>query len=128
MNRNIRMLPRIVAAALALSLACAVTAAAAERGLWMRYPAISPDGRSIAFSYRGNLWKVAATGGIAMPLTLGASHNTGPVWSPDGSRIAFASDRNGNMDVFVMPVSVQRPVTTTCAPVRSASTTGQAPK
>jgi len=90
-------------AALALSLALPHTAAAVERGLWMRQPAISPDGRTIAFSYRGNLWKVAATGGIATALTVGTSYNTAPVWSPDGSRIAFASDRYGNFDVFVMP-------------------------
>lgn len=93
-----------VATALATCLLCAAAAApAAERGLWMRYPAISPDGRSIAFSYRGNLWKVAATGGIATPLTVSTAHNTMPVWSPDGSKIAFASDRNGNLDVYVMP-------------------------
>ena len=48
-------------AALALLLAMSGPAASAERGLWMRYPAISPDGKAIAFSYKGNLWKVAST-------------------------------------------------------------------
>jgi tricorn protease len=99
----IRSSLRVATAALAFTFLFSGAAHAAERGLWMRYPAISPDGKSIAFSYRGNLWKVAATGGIATPLTVGAGHNTAPVWSPDGSKIAFASDRNGNMDVFVMP-------------------------
>jgi tricorn protease len=75
----------------------------ADRALWLRYPAISPDGRTIAFEYRGNLWKVSAEGGVASPLTVGESYNSMPVWSPDGSRIAFASDRNGNLDVYVMP-------------------------
>jgi tricorn protease len=84
-------------------LLAAVPSRGAERALWLRYPAISPDGQTIAFSYHGNLWKVAATGGTAVPLTLGSAHNTMPVWSPDGSRIAFASDRHGNLDVFVMP-------------------------
>ena len=75
----------------------------ADRALWLRYPAISPDGKTIAFEYRGNLWKVSAAGGVAIPLTVGESYNSMPVWSPDGSRIAFASDRNGNLDVYVMP-------------------------
>ncbi len=75
----------------------------ADRALWLRYPAISPDGGTIAFEYRGNLWKVSADGGVATPLTVGDSYNSMPVWSPDGSRIAFASDRNGNLDVYVMP-------------------------
>ena len=43
----------------------------ADRALWLRYPAISPDGKTIAFEYRGNLWKVAAEGGVASPLTVG---------------------------------------------------------
>jgi Tol biopolymer transport system component/C-terminal processing protease CtpA/Prc len=76
---------------------------AAEPALWLRYPAISPDGRTIAFSYHGNLWTVPAAGGQAVALTVSAAHNTRPVWSPDGTHIAFASDRNGNYDVFVMP-------------------------
>ncbi|HXS82215.1 MAG TPA: peptidase S41, partial [Methylomirabilota bacterium] len=75
----------------------------ADRALWLRYPAISPDGRTIAFEYRGNLWKVAAEGGVASPLTVGESYNSMPVWSPDGSKLAFASDRNGNLDVYAMP-------------------------
>src|ERR1043166_993952 len=88
---------------IALGFGLAGNAAAAERALWLRYPAISPDGRVVVFGYRGNLWKVPATGGAATALTLGDDYNTRPVWSPDGSRIAFASDRNGNFDVFVMP-------------------------
>jgi Tol biopolymer transport system component/C-terminal processing protease CtpA/Prc len=74
-----------------------------DRAMWLRYPAISPDGKTIAFEYRGNLWKVPAEGGVASALTVGESYNSMPVWSPDGSKIAFASDRNGNLDVYVMP-------------------------
>jgi len=76
---------------------------AAESPTWMRYPAISPDGTAIVFSFRGNLYRVNAAGGTAVPLTLDASHDFMPVWSHDGKQIAFASDRHGNYDVFVMP-------------------------
>lgn len=96
---------RVLLAALGLIVASLVLvgpAHAIERALWMRYPALSPDGRTVAFSYRGNLWKVPATGGTATPLTVGTWHNTMPVWSPDGTRLAFASDRNGNLDVYVV--------------------------
>ena len=80
-------------------------ASAAEEALWLRYPAISPDGETIAFSYRGDLWTVASDGGIAVPLTTSGAHETMPVWSPDGALIAFASDRHGNFDVYVMPAA-----------------------
>lgn len=92
---------RLVLAGLVVA-ALAPRVHAAEAASWMRYPAISPDGKSVAFSYRGNLWKVASSGGVATPLTVGLFHNTAPVWSPDGSRIAFASERNGNFDVYVV--------------------------
>ncbi|MBK6406617.1 MAG: PD40 domain-containing protein [Holophagales bacterium] len=77
----------------------------AQKALWLRAPAISPDGRTVAFSYRGDVWSVPAAGGTATPLTVHAGYDTAPVWSPDGRQIAFASDRYGNFDVFVMPAA-----------------------
>ncbi|MFZ4859120.1 MAG: S41 family peptidase [Desulfuromonadaceae bacterium] len=73
--------------------------------LWLRYPAISPDGSSIAFTYGGQIWRVSAKGGEAVPLTSGEFYSTRPVWSPDGTRIAFASKRHDNLDLFIMPAS-----------------------
>jgi len=73
--------------------------------LWLRYPAISPDGNTIVFGYKGDLYSVPATGGTAIPLTLNESQEQMPVWSHDGKYIAFASDRYGNFDVFVMPAN-----------------------
>ena len=70
--------------------------------LWMRYPAISPNGETIAFTYKGDIYTVPANGGKAAQLTTHPAHDTRPVWSPDGSKIVFASDRNGNFDIFVM--------------------------
>lgn len=71
--------------------------------LWLRYPAISPDGKTIVFGYKGDLYKVPASGGNAVALTLHEAQDQMPVWSHDGKYIAFASDRYGNFDVYIMP-------------------------
>lgn len=78
---------------------------AQTEALWLRYPVISPDGKTIVFGYQGNLYRVSADGGAATALTVGSSHSMMPVWSHDGQFIAFANDRNGNFDVYVMPAS-----------------------
>ncbi len=70
--------------------------------LWMRNPRISPDGEEIAFCYKGNIYKVSVQGGEATQLTTQNSYECYPVWSPDGKQIAFASDRNGNFDLYIM--------------------------
>jgi tricorn protease len=93
---------------LLLSLVLLLTAGkniAQNNPLWMRYPAISPDGKTIAFGYKGDIYKVEAAGGTAVPLTLHEAQDMMPVWSHDGKYIAFSSDRYGNFDVFVMPSS-----------------------
>lgn len=73
-----------------------------ENPQWMRYSSISPDGTQIIFTYKGDLYKVPATGGDASQLTFHKAHDYMAVWSKDGSKIAFASDRYGNFDIFVM--------------------------
>jgi len=70
---------------------------------WLRYPAISPDGKTIVFTFKGDLYRVPAAGGTATALTSHDAHDFMPVWSHDGTQIAFASDRYGNFDVFVIP-------------------------
>ena len=81
----------------------ALAAAAQNEPLWLRNSAISPDGTTIAFCYQGDIWRVPTTGGDAVPLTTNEAYDHSPVWSHDGQRIAFASTRYGNSDVFVMP-------------------------
>jgi tricorn protease len=75
----------------------------ANRPLWLRHPAASPDGEHIAFTYLGQLWRVASGGGEAVPLTSAEFMANNPVWSPDSQSIAFSANRHGNADVFIMP-------------------------
>lgn len=85
-------------------------ASAAEAPMWVRDARISPDGSKVAFSYKGDIFTVPYQGGEAVRLTSGPSYESSPVWSPDGSRIAFASDRNGGRDVYVMSAEGGVPV------------------
>ena len=79
-----------------------MTAAAQSNPSWMRYPSISPDGKMIVFTYKGDLYKVPASGGTAIQLTQHEAHDFMPVWSHDSKSIAFASDRFGNFDVYTI--------------------------
>ena len=79
-----------------------LAAQAQDNPLWMRHPAISPDGKTIAFSYQGDIFTVPSNGGTAKQITSNAAFDSYPVWSPDGGHIAFASNREGSIDVWVM--------------------------
>ncbi|HSI78308.1 MAG TPA: hypothetical protein VK957_20585 [Lunatimonas sp.] len=73
-----------------------------ESPSWLRYPAIAPDGSQIVFTYKGDLYKVSSSRGKASQLTFHEAYDFMPVWIKDGGKIAFASDRYGNFDIFVM--------------------------
>lgn len=85
----------------ALTITVGVVSANSE-ALWMRDVKISPDGSTIAFTYKGDIYTVGSQGGNARRLTSLESYEANPIWSPDGRQIAFSSDRHGNLDVFVM--------------------------
>ena len=65
-------------------------------------PAWSPDGRWIAFSMRGDIWKVPAEGGAAIALTSGPNYHYEPAWSPDGRRLALSMDVAGNLEIGIV--------------------------
>jgi Tol biopolymer transport system component len=68
-------------------------------------PAIAPDHREIAFVSGGDIWTVAASGGEARLLVSHAAYDSRPIYSPDGSRLAFQSTRTGNGDVYVLTLA-----------------------
>lgn len=66
------------------------------------HPGISPDGKQLVFSYQNDLWITNSGGGEARRLTVHPATDYMPRWFPDGSRIAFSSNRYGNYDVFTI--------------------------
>jgi len=72
-----------------------------DEGTWMSLD-VSPDGRTILFDLLGDLYTVPIGGGDATRLTSGMAWDYMPRWSPDGSTIAFASDRGGNEDIWLI--------------------------
>ena len=73
----------------------------ATEGTWISVD-VSPDGRNIAFDLLGHIYEMPVGGGDARRLTEGRSWNLSPRYSPDGTRLAFTSDRNGQHDVWVL--------------------------
>ena len=95
-----------------LALFLAMTASA-ENVSWLRYPSISPDGKTVAFSYKGDIYLVSSQGGEASQLTSAPAYDYAPIWSPDGQTLAFASDRHGNFDIYTISVNGGTPVRVT---------------
>lgn len=89
----------------ALIAATAAGASAIDNPLWLRNTAISPDGSTIAFTFKGDIYTVPVNGGVAKQITSNSAYEASPVWSPDGTKLAFLSDRDGSSDVFVIPAA-----------------------
>jgi Tol biopolymer transport system component len=88
-----------------------------EETAWKARPAFSPDGRRVVYaSYLGQawhqLWVMPAQGGDPFPISYGDFDNINPRWSPDGSKIAFISNRGGNVSLWLQQVTggAQEPI------------------
>lgn len=82
-----------------------VSASARAPILLPQDPTLSPDGKTVVFSWRGDLWSVPSTGGVARALTQHPGRDTAPSFSPDGKRLAFLSDRQTGPQVYLMPAA-----------------------
>ncbi|MBM7775577.1 Tol biopolymer transport system component [Actinokineospora baliensis] len=70
-------------------------------------PALSPDGRTVAFKALNDLW-LAPLGGIPKKLTDDDAYEIDPAWSRDGTQLAYASDKAGTEDLYVRDVATGR--------------------
>jgi len=70
---------------------------------------VSPDGKTIVFNMLGDLYTLGIKGGRAKRITSGMAYDTHPVYSPDGKKIAFTSDRSGSHNLWVINVDGSNP-------------------
>jgi len=101
-------------------LALTIGAQAQETPAWIRKNAISPDGKTIAFSYKGDIFVVPAKGGEARQLTSNRAYESDPVWAADSRQIVFTSTREDSKDLFVTSVEGGVPKRLTTLPGNEA--------
>lgn len=69
---------------------------------------LAPDGKTVAFAARGEIWTLPSTGGEATRLTKTGWAEYNPIWSSDGTKLAYTTDRNGNLDVYLIDVKTKK--------------------
>lgn len=72
-----------------------------DEGTWMNVD-VSPDGKTIAFDLLGDVYTMPIGGGAATRIAEGLPFEMQPRFSPDGTKIAFTSDRGGGDNIWVM--------------------------
>ena len=75
---------------------------AGAQSVLINLPVVSPDGKSVAFNYQGDIWTMDITGQNTKRITIHEGYDTKPFWSSTGKDIAFISNRFGNDDIFVI--------------------------
>ncbi len=80
------------------------TAIKAQESYFLMDPTLSPDAKTIVFSYDSDLWSVPSSGGTAVRLTAMDGRETLSSISPDGKWLAFSATPYGNKDIFLMPL------------------------
>lgn len=76
-----------------------------SEGTWLSLD-VHPDGDKVIFDYMGNLFEVPIEGGDATQLTHGMGFDSQPVYSPDGSKVVFISDRNGGENIWILDLEM----------------------
>lgn len=79
-----------------------LTKAQSREVYFTSYPTLTPDGKTVIFSYEGDLWKADINNPVAVRLTAMQGEETSPHVSPDGKWLTFSSNQFGNNDVYVM--------------------------
>lgn len=101
---------KIVLFSVAVSMLYSTALFSQESPRWLRQSAISPDGKTVAFSYQGDIFTVSASGGEARQITSSAAYESNPLWSRDGSKLVFSSFREGSKDIWVAPAGGGTPL------------------
>jgi len=70
-----------------------------DEGTWMSLD-VSPDGKTIAFDFLGDIFTMPITGGKPVQFTSGMAFDTHPKFSPDGTKLLFVSDRSGGENIW----------------------------
>ena len=87
-----------------------INANAQDTPRWLRQSAVSPDGKTVAFCYQGDIFTVSTDGGEARQITTSPAYEADPLWSPDSKTLVFSSLREGTKDVWKVPACGGTPV------------------